>query len=201
MSLDKFLEELSFFNDAVDDINYTMNNANMSEYHYYTHVIERLKTAGTTLTKASFNYFLIPKKYRPDMTSSLYGNALRIRKIHRGLMLWVLYSKDLGIYFMNLDGKEIDFITGDEVVMVYKHLCTTLDLTIRLVHSTDLVMVKHGHDKITFILDMIEELMDLVLMIDYTQEQRDFLHNGFEDYLKVVRAITKKASGRLGLNG
>lgn len=199
MSLEKFLTEITYFNEAMADIDNIMNGADLTDTSYYPYILERLKTSGTTLTKASFNYFIIPKKYRPGMTSSLYSRALRLRKVNRGFILWLLYSKNLGLTFLSLEGDEIEFVTSEDLSTVYRQLCTTLDITIRLINSTDKEMVKHGHDKIPFLLDITEELMDLISLIGYKELEYRFLQDSFADYIKVVESLDKRAKGRLGI--
>lgn len=199
MSLDKFLTELSYFNDSSTDIDAIMNGADIVDTSYHDIIFERLNTARTTLTKASIYFCLIPKELMKEMASSVLTRAYRLRKVSRGIFLWLLYSRNMDFNFMSMEGESFAMLTSGDLAETYRQLCMTLDMTSKLVSSSSLELVQHGHDKILFLLDITEELMDLISLMGYEGSAHKYLQDSLSEIIETVEVLDRKSKVRLNI--
>lgn len=205
MSIERFIEELQFSNEAMSQMDEVLNEADITDDSYLDYVLERVKTASTSLTKAGYYFTLIPPSIRRDLAGPLVSTTLRLKKTGRGLFLWILHSRDYDFTVFDLEGgedSEISFSSfgGEDVAKTYTNLCQTLDITKRLVHSEEAALVRHGHGKIIFMLGEIEDLFDVTSMIDYATGGLGYMQDHLADMLKVVEKLNDKAKWRLKID-
>ena len=198
MSLEKFVTELQDTNKILYEVDDVMSEADFESDSYYNFVFERLSTASTCVVKASYFFTLVPNKLKREYTTPLLTTAVRLRKTFRAMFLWVVLSNTSELIFTDEQGEQADLVTTEDIVGLFKHLCDTLDVTHRLIISEDVELVKYGNDKIEFLLDIAEELLDLLNVMGYDDNKKEFLNSVIIDIIKVISKLSIKASWRLG---
>lgn len=203
MNLERFIEELQDCNKVLYELDDAMEVADLSEEDYYNYVFERIKTANTNATKASYYFSLVPNKVKADFTRPLITTVTRLRKTSRALFLWILLSKDALITFI-FDGDEgdveVDLITIDDIIDHFMLLCDSVDILSRLVVCDDMLLIHNCKERIIGALDLIEEMFDLINMIGFEGNQLGYLNGCLTDMLTTVEKIHNKANRRLGID-
>lgn len=203
MSLERFVEELQDCNKVLYELDDVMTQADITDTSYYDFAVERIKTANTNATKASYFFFLVPNKHKADIVKPLVTTITRLRKTTRAMFLWTLKSRDALVSFIFEDGGEeieVDLVTVDDIIQVYSSLCDSVDICSRLVVCEDIELVKSAKDRIINILDVVEEVFDMVNLIGFDPNQLAYLNGCLTDILKTIEKINLKANRRLGID-